>query len=289
MSPPETSRQDQGTQSSGQVYVTSAELRRKWNSYLAMQTRAATEAIIRAAQLKAGVKVLDVASGSGDPALSIATVVGPDGHVTATDLVPEVLEVAEEEARSLALTNISFQQANAEALPFPTQTFDVITCRMGVMLFSNVGQALREIHRVLRPGGRAAFVAQGPEDQNPWQSSILGVFRKYLQVPTPEPGTPHPFRFAQPGTLTAALEEAGFGQVQEESPTVPWPWPDSPASCWERRQAEGALYPRLIERLTPEQREQVFNDVIASIERFYDGHHVNYTATIVVASGVREA
>ncbi len=92
---------------------------------------------------------------------------------------------------------------------------------MGVMLFANVAQALREIHRVLKLTGRVAFIAQGPVDQNPWQASIMRVLRKYVPLPSPEAGAPHTYRFAQPGTLTQVLCDAGLRHVHEESQVVP--------------------------------------------------------------------
>jgi SAM-dependent methyltransferase len=197
-----------------------------------------------------------------------------------------MLAVAEECARERGLTNITFQQADAEALPFPDQAFDVVTCRLGVGLFPNVRQALREIQRVLKPGGRAAFVAQGSLEQNLWQSSIISVLRKYVQIAPSEPDVPQVFRFAQPGTLAAALRESGFQQVQEESPTIPYAWPGSPEQFWERQQ-EAGVHRRLVERLAPEQRDQVEAEVIEAIRQYYDGKQVNFTAVIVVASGVR--
>jgi ubiquinone/menaquinone biosynthesis C-methylase UbiE len=230
--------------------------------------------------------VLDLASGAGDPALTLAEVVGPSGHVMATDLVPDRLAVAEECARERGLANITFQQADAEALPFPDQAFDAVTCRLGVMLFPNVGQALGEIRRVLKPGGRAAFVAWGPTAQRPNARLPQDILRKYVQMPPSEPGAPNTDRFAQAGTLSAALRESGFGQVQEESPTIPYPWPGSPEQFWERQQETG-VHRRLVERLAPEQREQVFHEVIEAIRQYWDGQQVNFTAVIVVASGVR--
>jgi ubiquinone/menaquinone biosynthesis C-methylase UbiE len=259
---------------------------RKWKSQQEAQGRAATQTLLRAARVKPGMQVLDLASGAGDPALTLAEVVGPDGHVTATDLVPDMLAAAEEFARQRGLTNITFRQADAEALPFPDQAFDVVTCRLGVMFFPNVGKALAEMRRVLKPGGRAAFVAWGPSEQMLHTRIPQDILKKYVQVPAPGPGPRNPDRFRQAGTLSAALRDADFRQVQEDSPTVPYPWPGPPEQYWEHRQQDGPI-PRLLERLAPEQREQVDAEVIEAVRPYYDGQQVNFTATIVVASGVR--
>jgi hypothetical protein len=112
------------------------------------------------------------------------------------------------------------------------------------------------------------------------------ILKKYVQVPPTELGAPDSLSFARAGTLSIALREAGFKRVQEESPTVPWPWSGPPEQCWERQQEAGAVR-RFTERLGPEQREKVFHEVIEAIRQYYDGQQVNFTAVIVVASGVR--
>src|SRR5437763_1142505 len=104
---------------------------RKWHPQFATMSRAATEVLVEVAQVAPGMQVLDLASGTGEPALTLTEAVAPNGHVTATDLVPEMLAVAQENARQHGLTNITFQPVDAEALPFQDQTFDVVTCRFG--------------------------------------------------------------------------------------------------------------------------------------------------------------
>ena len=205
-------------------------------------SRGATEAIKQVAGVNPGMQVLDLASGTGEPALTLAEVVGPAGYVTATDLVPHMLAVAEDHARQKGLTNMTFQQADAEALPFPGRTFDAATCRFGVMFFPNAEQALLEIYRVLMPGGRATFIAWGPQEQNPFFSRTVGVFMKYVEMPPPEPGAPSPFKFAQPGGLSNLLETAGFQAVKEESRLIPWPFPGPVEQAWESIRELGAPF-----------------------------------------------
>src|SRR5262245_16188343 len=271
MSTPHVSNTELWKEAVRQEWAAVAAAWRKWHPQIERLSRAATEALVSAAQVTPGMHVLDLASGTGDPALSLALAVGPEGSVTATDLVPEMLAAAADQAQQRHVTNITFQQADAEALPFPAQTFDVVTCRMGVMLFPNVAQALREIARVLKPAGRAAFIAQGPLEQNPWQASIVRVLRKYVQIPAPEAGAPHAYWFAQPGTLAQVLRDAGFQHVHEASQTVPWPWPGPPEQYWTYRCETGARFRQYLEHLPFASQASVRDEVIASLGEYYDG------------------
>jgi len=97
-----------------------------------------------------------------------------------------------------------------------------------------------------------------------------------------------PFRFAQPGSLSALLREAAFRQVHEETPAIAWAFPGSVEECWEyQREITGAAFHRVFAGLAPELHAQVTNEVLAAIRKYYDGRQVNYTANIVVASGLR--
>ena len=122
-----------------------------------------TDGFVEYAQPKSGMHVLDLASGTGEPAISLAMRVGAQGQVTALDLSADLLEIAKGRAQERGLQNFFTQQADAHALPFADNSFDLATCRFGVMFFRDVDGALRKLHRVLRrdlalvfsPGGRS--------------------------------------------------------------------------------------------------------------------------------------
>src|SRR5258707_15677797 len=197
---------------------------RKWPAQIAAFTHGATEAILEAAHLRPGMRVLDLASGVGDPALSIAAEVAPSGRVTATDLGPGMISLAEELARKKGITNIEFREASAESLPFPGESFDVLTCRFGVMFFPDLPKALRECFRVLKPGGRPAFVAWGKKEQ-PFFSTTAGNVLKHVPgaPPPPHPQGPRMFMFGEGDRPPGAPEVAGFSKVHEEDRLIPRP------------------------------------------------------------------
>src|ERR1041385_2217627 len=116
-----------------------------------------TRALIERARIGKGQSVLDVAGGAGEPSLSIAEVVGPEGSVTCTDGVAQMVESARAESQRLGLANMQFQQCAADSLPFPDNSFDVVVSRLGIMFFPDPVAAMREMLRVLKPNGRLAF------------------------------------------------------------------------------------------------------------------------------------
>ncbi len=260
--------------------------RSKWHAQAAAMTRAVTEAIVRVAHPKPGMHVLDLASGTGEPALTLAAAVGRNGSVIATDLSPGALAAAVENARQQGLANMSFVPADAEALPFAERMFDVVTCRFGAMFFPNHAQAFQETRRVLKPGGRAAFVAWGPFEQ-PYFLSTVGVFLKYVSLPAPQAGITGPFKFAERSTLSAALREAGFREVQEELCAVQLSWPGPVEQAWQFVREVAASFRHIYESLPPELEERVVGEVYAAMRQYSDGQRVNFPAQIVVASGTR--
>src|SRR6266581_7620730 len=195
---------------------------RKWHAHIAAFSRGATDAILEAAHLGPGMRVLDLASGVGDPALSIAAKIAPSGRVTATDLGPGMISLAEELAHKKGLTNIEFREASAEGLPFADESYDVLTCRFGIMFFPDLPKALRECLRVLKPGGRAAFVAWGKKEQS-FFTTTAGIILKHVPVPPPppDPDGPSLFMFGERDRLRRALQDAGFSNVHEETASSP--------------------------------------------------------------------
>jgi SAM-dependent methyltransferase len=261
---------------------------RKWHAQIAVFTRGATEAILEAAQLRPGLRVLDLACGVGDPALSIAAEVAPTGRVTATDMGPGMMSLAEELARKKGLTNIEFREANAESLPFADASYDRLTCRFGVMFFPDLGKALRECFRVLKPGGRAAFVAWGKREQ-PFAGTTAGIIMKHLPVPPPppDPDGPSLFMFGEPGRLRRALETAGFTNVHEEDRIVAGRWADTLEQYWTQFTEVAAPFRPLLDQLTPEKKEQARMESLAVLKKFWNGKELNMPLEIVIGSGTR--
>jgi ubiquinone/menaquinone biosynthesis C-methylase UbiE len=255
----------------------------KWRRQSAAMGAGVTEAIVQLAAAQPGMGVLDLACGTGEPAISLGSEVGPQGRVTGIDINAELLEVARGRAQQRDLGNIIFEQADAHALPFADASFDLVTSRFGVMFFDDIARALGEACRVLRPHGRIALLAWGPFEQ-PYFLSTIAIVRRHVPVSTLQPGTLNMFRFSRSGSLTSALKQAGFTHVEERTVTVPWSWPGPPEEVWEYFREVTVPFRPLFAGIPPDRSAQVNREVVAAISRRYDGKQVNFTADVVVAS-----
>lgn len=246
--------------------------------------RDVTEALVDYALPRAGMNVLDVASGTGEPAITIAGRMGMSGHVTASDLNADLLAIAAQRAKQRGFDHVRIQQADAQSLPFNDDTFDLATCRFGVMFFPDVQRAFRELMRVLKPGARVCFAVWGPKEQ-PYFSASIGIVHRHIGGSLVAPGGPDPFRFADPGSLSRALNDAGFTNVHEETRVVPWTWPGTPEEVWEQQKAVVAPFRSLLDRVPPADWPRLNEEIHSAIRRYQDGDDLKFTATIVLASG----
>lgn len=278
---------DAAKQAVAQGYAGVADGWRRWRKQFAVAGRPATEELLRGAAVVEGMQVLDLAGGAGEPGLTLATIVGPGGHVTITDLVPEMLAVAAEEARARGVTNVSIRQADAEALPFDDRSFDRVTCRFAAMHFPHLERALAETLRVLRPGGRAAFSVLGPPQFTPSFTTTVGVIMQYVQLPPPADDFPGPYRLAEPEALARLFAAAGFTNVTETRAVVPSPWPGTAEDVWQALPEHAPGAHDLLALLDGDQAEAVKAEALAAIRRYEDGGMVNFTQPMIVVTGER--
>ena len=255
----------------------------KWKAKSAALGNAVTQALVEYSRPLPGMRALDLASGTGEPGISLAQRV-PQGSVTAVDQSSELLDIASERARSKKLSNFTTQQADAHQLPFAGQSFDLATCRFGVMFFSDAQQALAELRRVLKPGARACFAAWGPVEQPYWQTTMKIVHRRVGGAMLPPRGA-DPFRFSAAGALSKALNAAGFHEAEESTQNFPWTWPGDAEEVFEYACAVAAPFRLMLERVATEEWPVIRAEAKAAIERYRVGDEIRFGADVVLASG----
>jgi SAM-dependent methyltransferase len=254
---------------------------RRWSPKLSVLLAQATDLMLLQAQARDGHRVLDLAAGTGDPAISLARMVRPTGTVTATDLGADMLESARDRAADEGLDNLRVQVADAHSLPFGDDKFDIVTCRFGIMYFADVPRALGEVRRVLRSGGRCVLLAWGPASQ-PYFACTRGIVERYIDVPA-SPHAPDTFAFARRGALSGALARAGFVDVVEEAAHIELMWPGPPEEMWRFFQDVTAAFTALRRRF-PGDWAVVTGEVHEALRRHGDGTRVAMPAIVNVAS-----
>ncbi len=226
-----------------------------------------TRVMLDLASIGPGSRVLDLTSGAGEPALTIAERVGPTGYVLATDIAPNILAFAAQVAADQGLTNVETRVMDGERLDLPDESFDVVTSRVGLIYFPDQQGALAETRRVLKPGGRVAAIVYTTPERNPFFSIPVGIIRRRANLPPPAPGQPGPFSLGGEGVLAASFERAGFKEVR--TAVVPSPLRlVSAAECVRfERESFGALH-QMLSGLAEPEREAAWDEIARELARF---------------------
>jgi SAM-dependent methyltransferase len=182
------------------------------------RARTVTERLLELAELAPGDRVLELACGAGGLGLAAAARVAPDGEVVLSDVAEQMVTGALSRARQRGLANVTARVLDLEAIDEPDGAYDVALCRDGLMFALDPSAATRELHRVLRRGGRYAVAVWGPRERNPWLSLVLDAVSEQIGAPVPPPGVPGPFALQDAGRLSSLLASAGLEVAVEELP-----------------------------------------------------------------------
>ena len=188
----------------------------KWDRFFDEQMAFLNHRLVADARLRFGMRVLDLGSGTGYPALLGAQTVGPTGSVIGLDLAEQMLAVARRKATALSLANSTFRTGDVTALPYEANSFDAVTSRFCLMFLPEIPKAIAEIARVLKPGGWVAAAVWSAPDNNPYLMIPITVIKQFLDFPPPDPTAPGIFRLAKPSDLAEMLQQVGFTNLSEE-------------------------------------------------------------------------
>jgi SAM-dependent methyltransferase len=240
---------------------------RRWNPVLDRWYGAATRQMLELARVRQGQRILDIAAGAGEPAVSAAQRVGPGGYVLATDISEGIVELARQVAHECGLGQIETRVMDGEKLDLPDASFDAVLCRLGLMYMPHPVAALREWHRALRAGGRVAVAVFSTPDRNAWGALPASIIRRRAQLPPPAPGQPGPFSLGSPGVLEGIFREAGFSDPEIRTVPVPHRMASAAEYVQVAREAFGG-FNAMMAQLPPQERESVWNEVERSLHGF---------------------
>jgi ubiquinone/menaquinone biosynthesis C-methylase UbiE len=248
-----------------------------WQAQLAP----AQQCLLAAAALAPGERVLDVACGTGLVSSAAARAVGPDGLVLGIDLSDRMVEAACTRADPQDLRNTRFERMNGEQLSLPDASFDVALCALGLMYMPDPGQALREMRRVLRPGGRLALAVWGERHRCGW-AALFSI----VDAEVASEVCPLFFRLGQADTLSRACREAGFDPIEEHRISAALCYRDADEAC--RAAFVGGPVALAWSRLGEEARRRVRERYVEAIRPWRGAQGYKIPGEFVVASALRQ-
>jgi len=244
-----------------------------------------SEALIEDAGVVSGCSVLDVATGSGEPALRIAEVVGPAGEVVGADPAVGVIEAARRVASQRSLKNVRFEVAGVDSLPFRDEHFDAVISRFGVMFFPSPVNGIREMLRVLKPGRTIAFAVWHYLDNNPFHSCLARIVDRFAPEPALPPDAPNAFRFAAPGKLRGIVREAGARDVSERVFHFSINAPLTVEDFWTLRCDMAEKLRQRLAALPLEALIELKQQVLDAFRSYMNGSGVSFPAEVLIVSG----
>ena len=249
----------------------------KWDDVLQRQTQPVADWLCEAIRVQPGARVLDLACGSGQPALTLARRVQPGGTVTATDLSPSMVAIARSKAASSGLNNVEFVEMDVEDLKFSDSSFDAATCRWGLMFCPDAARAVREIHRVLKPGSRFAGVTWDAPARNPLFTLVQQVLSRFVTMPQPDPKAPGMFRLADRDELRSIVTSAGFREAELESHSLGWSF-DTGEQYWQMMTDLAAPIRAIVTSLPESQVKEIKTAVVDATSAFRVGDKIELPA-----------
>lgn len=193
---------------------------KKHSDWIDARVSGVSQRLVELAGVAPGSRVLDVAAGYGEPSLTAARVVGPDGSVVATDISAEMLAFGRERAAAAGVSNIEFIESDAVSLDFPPDTFDAAVSRWGIIFDPDGEGAAARVREFLKPGAKFAISSWGPPERAPFLALPMRVVMQRLGVPPPAPGTPGPLSRPTAEAIGGLLKGGGFTDIAVEETEV---------------------------------------------------------------------
>ena len=264
-----------------------AEAWHRWGPFLGDWLGDATETMLDLAHVQTGSRVLDVAAGAGEQSLRAARRVGESGRVLATDIAPNLLELAAADAAAEGLGQVETLEIDGEALhTLPADSFDAAVSRVGLIYFPDQQQALSGMIHALRPGGRVSVVSYSTPERNAFFSIPVRIIRSRAQLPPPLPGQPGPFSLGAPGVMEQTLATAGLRDIEVVTVPSPVRLPNTAECVRFERESFGALH-QMMSSLSAEEQDQTWQEIEDELAQFEGASGFEGPCEMLVGAGTR--
>ena len=242
----------------------------KWWKTIERGAEKVSRRLIDLGEIKPGSRVLDIATGIGEPAITAANKVGSGGHVLATDISPLMLSVAKQRAISLGLQNIiEFKEGDIETIDLPSSAFDAVLCRWGLMFLPDLKAGLSNIHQSLVEGGHLAAAVWASPAQDTLIATTMNTIMKETSGKPPPLGTPGPFSLSDENNLKKSFITSGFKDLNIERMKVSFNF-DSPEDFTTFTSETAGPLQKVLSNQTNQRKKVILNAVTEAAKKYAD-------------------
>jgi enediyne biosynthesis protein CalE5 len=258
----------------------------KWDALLEKNMSFVDLRLVNDARIRPGIRVLDLGSGTGYPALLAAKLVGDSGRVIGQDLAGDMLQVARLKAKSLGLENIMFRTGDVTVLSFEDQSFDAVISRFCLMFLPEIPKAMKEIARVLKPGGYLSAAVWASPEQNPYLQIPINAIKKFDDVPPIDSEQPGIFRLARAGDLLGMAKQAGLTGISDDTLEAVSVFKD-PDEYYERLMDMSAPIQNFISKFTSEQKIALEKEIKSEVAQYAVGKEIQIPMSIRIVVALK--
>jgi ubiquinone/menaquinone biosynthesis C-methylase UbiE len=244
------------------------------------QLRPAQDRMLEIAKLSAGEKIIDIACGSGLISFKAAEQTGSKGFLLGTDISDSMINICRQTALEKNLSNISFERMDAEELKVKDGEYDVSLCALGLMYVPDPLKALKEMYRVVKPGGRAVALVWGQRDHCGWADIFEIVDRRVSSEVCPMF-----FNLGNKDMLQRNFDAAGFSNVLSEKMNVVLEYDSDKDACGAA--FAGGPVALAYNKFSEEVKEEVHKEYLDSIRSYKDNTSYLVPGEFVIAKGIK--